>query len=287
MKTTREAAPDQPAPAPIAVRGLRTVAAVSGKGGVGKTNLMANLAIASASLGARVLLVDGDLGLANVDVLLGLSPEQSLADVLEGRCSLDEALVAGPRGIHVLPAASARQDLAALDGAPLSGLRELLRRSARDYDLVLIDAGAGIGPTPLGLAVGCDPVLVVTTPEPISLADAYATLKVVHQTAPGSRLELVVNSVRDETEARRVHAQLERVTRRFLGLEIGFRGHLPHDPRLVEAVRSQQAVVEAFPNSAVARRMASLAAGLLRESRSGPRAMEAGRDRRPPAGAAR
>ena len=252
---------------------------------MGKTNLMANLAIASASLGARVMLVDGDLGLANVDVLLGLSPERSLADVLEGRCSLDEALVEGPRGIHLLPAASARRDLAALDGAPLARLRDLLRRSSAGYDLVLIDAGAGIGPTVLGLSAGCDPVLVVTTPEPVSLADAYATLKVVHQTSPASRLELVVNSVRDETEARRVHAQLERVAQRFLGLELGYRGHLPHDPRLVQAVRSQQAVVEAFPTSRVARRLASLAAGLLREGRPDPVGRRAGDARGSVAGA--
>ncbi len=287
MTPRRSAVPDPPASAPFGERGQRTVAAVSGKGGVGKTNLMANLAIASAGLGARVLLVDGDLGLANVDVLLGLSPEQSLADVLEGRCSLDEALVAGPRGIHVLPAASARKDLAALEGSHLACLRELVQGAAAGYDLVLIDAGAGIGPTPLGLTVGCDPVLVVTNAEPISLADAYATLKLVHQTSPTSRLELVVNSVPHETEARRVHAQLERVTRRFLRFEIGYRGHLPHDPRLVEAVRCQQAVVEAFPTSKVARRIARLAAGLLREGRRGTRAARPQSAGRPSAGAAR
>lgn len=239
----------------------RLVAAVSGKGGVGKTNLVANLAVAAGGLGARVLLVDGDLGLANVDVLLGLVPRRSVADWLAAECPLRDVLVDGPRGIHVLPAASGRVDLAALDPVSLARLRGLLREAARDYDLVLVDAGAGVGPSVVGLAAVCDPVIVVTTPEPTSLADAYATLKVLHRV---TRLEVLVNVARDEAEARRTHAQLERVAGRFLGLAVPFRGFVPRDPRLADAVSRQRAVVDVYPSAISSQRLVALAAGLLR-----------------------
>ncbi len=251
-----------------AAQGAPFVAVLSGKGGVGKTNVVANLAIAVSGLGARVLLVDGDLGLANVDVLLGLAPRYSVADVLAGRCGLEQALVEGPRGVRILPAASGRPDLAALDPGSLERLLGALREAARDHDLVLVDAGAGVGPSVLGLASGSDRVVVVTTPEPTSLADAYAAVKLLHQLTPDRRSELLVNAARDETEARETHAQLQRVARRFLGAPIGYLGFLPADPRLAAAVARQRAVVEMYPASPSARRLVALAADLLREGRA-------------------
>ena len=259
-----------PSPQPSGGRALPDdplVAVVSGKGGVGKTNLVANLAVAAAGQGARVLVVDGDLGLANLDVLLGLTPTRSIADVLDGRCELGEILIEGPRGVHLIPAAAGRCDLPALRPRQLAPLLAPLWRLARRYDLALVDAGAGVGPAVVALAASCRRALLLTTPEPTSFADAYATLKVLHQQAPSLPVELIVNAARDELSARDTHERLERVAHRFLGVAVGYRGFLPRDPRLAEAVARQRAVVQAYPTAASSRRIVALATGLLRELR--------------------
>ena len=262
-----EARIDGPAPRverPAAAGG-RCVAVVGGKGGVGKTNLAANLAIAAAGLGQRVLLVDGDLGLSNVDVLLGLVPDLCVADVLAGRCSVEDALMDGPRGVRILPAASGRFDLASLAPRHLQALLKRIECVTDDFDLVLVDAGAGIGPSVVGLSSLCDPILLVTTGEPTAVADAYATLKVLHQSHPSRRLEVVVNSAADELDARETHRHLARVADRFLDCQLFYRGFLPSDPRLVDAVARQRAVVEAYPSARSSRRLIELAAGLVRD----------------------
>lgn len=251
-----------------ALEGARFVAVASGKGGVGKTNIAANLAVAAAGLGQRVLLVDGDLGLANVDVLLGLVPDLSVADVLADRCSVEDALVDGPRGVKILPAASGRWDLAALGGSEMRALLRRIRRAAAGFDLVLIDAGAGVGPSVVALASSCDPILVATTAEPTALADAYATLKVLHRAAPKRRLEIVVNGARNELEAGVPYRHLARVARRFLKCRIGYRGYVSYDRRLVDAVARQRAVVEAYPSALSSRQLIKLAADLVRDTGS-------------------
>jgi flagellar biosynthesis protein FlhG len=253
----------------------RFVAVLSGKGGVGKTNLVANLAVAAAGLRARVLVVDGDLGLSNLDVLLGLVAPHTVEDVLLGRRSVAETLVQGPRGVHLLPAASGRGDLAALADAHLERLVRLLREVALDYDLVLVDAGPGVGPNAIGLASRCARALIVTTREPTSLADAYAALKLLVQRAPRLPIELVVNGVGDAVQARATHARLDRMARRFLDTSIGLRGFLSQDARLAEAVARQCAVVELYPTATSSRQLVALAQELLRDHRSPER------DRRP------
>jgi flagellar biosynthesis protein FlhG len=246
------------------------VGAISGKGGVGKTNLIANLAVAASGLGARVLLVDGDLGLANLDVLLGLVPTRCVSEVLTGQVPLDEVLVPGPRGVRLLPAASGRSDLAALDAAGLACLSARLEENAHRFDLVLVDIGAGVGPAALGLAALCDPILLVTNAEPTSLADAYATLKLLRRNPAAGRIELVVNSAADPAEGLRTHAQLARLAKRFLDDELPLHGVLPRDPRLAEAVTEQRTVVEAFPGSPASQGLVAMAARLLRRSTTTP-----------------
>jgi len=243
----------------------RMMAVASGKGGVGKTNVVANLAVVAAQRGARVLVVDGDLGLANVDVLLGLTPTRSVADVLSGDCALEEALVAGPRGIRVLPAASGPSELAAVCGHRMGTFVASLWHAAERHDLVLVDAGAGIGASVLGLAAACARGLLVTTPEPTALADAYATLKVLGRHAPALRPALLVNAARSELDARRTHDRLDRLSRRFLGAPVAWGGHLPDDPRLRDAVARQRAVVEAYPRSPWAVQLLRVADALLRD----------------------
>ena len=248
----------------LAVPG-HTVALVSGKGGVGKTHLAVNTALAAAGLGARVLLVDGDLGLANVDVLLGLPAGPGSRELLEGRARLEEVLHPGPRGVRILPAASARAELAALSREQVARLGGLLRRAAAGFDLVLLDLGSGIGPVVLELAAACARALVVATPEPTSLADAYAVVKLLggRVEGRGPALELVVNAAGSELEALETHDHLDRLARRFLGRGLAYRGHVPRDPRVPRAVALQQAVVEASPTAPAARAIVRLAADLL------------------------
>jgi len=243
------------------------IAVFGGKGGVGKTNIATNLAIAAAGLEARVLLVDGDLGLANVDVLLGLTPRCTAADILAGESDFEDALLTGPHGIHVIPAASARMDLASSRPAQLTRLLAPLLAAGHRYDLVIVDIGSGVSAAALSLASVCDRALLVTTPEPTSITDAYGTLKVARGVAPQLPVELLVNIARDELQALAAHRQLEQVGERFLGHKIPMRGFLTRDSRLVEAVAAQRAVVEAFPTAVVSRQLTQLAAGLVNEVR--------------------
>ncbi len=246
-------------------RSGRLVCALSGKGGVGKTNVVCNLAVAAARRGARVLLVDGDLGLANLDVLLGLAPERNVEDVLTGRCRLEDALCTGPAGIALLPAASGRGALASLQGPALDALIALLWDTRRVFDLVAIDAGAGVGSVAIELGASADPALLVTTGEPTALVDAYATLKVLWRRAPSLRVDLLVNAAASAAEARAVSAQLDRLSGRFLGKQARFAGWIPRDRRVRDAVLRQRALVELFPTAAVSHRFGALAQRYLAE----------------------
>ncbi|MDP6980477.1 MAG: AAA family ATPase [Myxococcota bacterium] len=240
-------------------------AVVSGKGGVGKTNVVANLAVSCAGQGARVLVVDGDAGLANLDVLMGVVPRYSVIDVMRGRCAFDDALVRGPKGISLLPAGSGRRDLAWFENGGTARLFEMLRSHAKGFDRVLLDAGAGIGEVVVDLACAASRVWLVATPEPTSFADAYATYKTLLSRDPDTRVELVVNCARDEIEGREVHRHLERTCERFLASELPLRAVLLRDPRLVDAISRQRLLVEAYPTSPLAKRITKLAHEWMRE----------------------
>ncbi len=247
------------------------VAVLSGKGGVGKTNLVANVAVAAAGLGSKVLVVDGDLGLANIDVLLGLAPRDTAADVIEGRCSFEDALLTGPRGIEVLPAASGRSDLPGYRPDQLAGLLVPFFQATERYDLVLVDAGAGVGTAVMTLAAACKQALLIATAEPTAFADAYATLKVLRQEAPSLPVEVVVNHAPNDREGRKIHERLRRVSERFLEVSPPYAGFVPRDPRLGRAVAQQRSVVELYPGAASTQQFESIARYLLGLSHEGVR----------------
>jgi flagellar biosynthesis protein FlhG len=252
----RRAAPsrlDHPAPS------ARTIAVTSGKGGVGKTCITVNLAVALARRGRRVLLIDADLGLANVDTLLGLHPRATLRQVLAGERAIGDVLLDGPAGVKIVPAASGFEDMARLGGREICTLLAHFDGLAEDFDVALVDTGAGLSPAVLCFALAADEKLIVATPEPTALTDAYAMIKVL-ATRYGERdLALLVNMARSRGDAARTFAHLSRVTERFLGLVPRSLGHLPYDPELAESVRRQQAVLELAPRAPVSLALDALA----------------------------
>jgi len=231
----------------------RTLAVTGSKGGVGKSNLVVNLAVALGRMGRRVVVVDGDLGLANLDVLLGLTPGRTVEHLLEGRADPEELLIEGPAGIRILPAASGVPQLTRLDGRQRETLCDALADIAGRADDVLIDTGAGLGQTTLSLQLAASRVVVVTTPEPTSIVDAYATMKVLWDADPHKRIDLVVNSVPDDGEAEKIHRQMSKACRHFLTNDLGWIGPVYYDPEVGSAVKRQQALIELRPHSRAAR----------------------------------
>jgi len=245
----------------------RVVAVTSGKGGVGKTNVAVNLAVMLArGHSKRVALVDADLGLANVDLVLDLQPRWNLSHLLSGRKELEEIIAQGPEGIEVVPGASGLSRLANLADAERHLLVDQLSRLERRADVCIIDTGAGIGDTVVAMAASADDCLVVTTPEPPSIADAYATIKILSRTARPPRLHLLVNMVGGRREARQVYERISAVARRFLGADVRSAGYIFCDGHVARAVRRRRPFVTEFPNSQATWCMRQVAENLLRGS---------------------
>ncbi|MFQ5768643.1 MAG: MinD/ParA family protein [Acidobacteriota bacterium] len=230
----------------------------SGKGGVGKTTVVANLAVALARQARKVMVVDADFGLANLDVALGLSPERTLEHVFAGHCALSEITVSGPEGITLVPAGSGLQEMTALPPHVLAGLMGALTDLASGYDDLIIDSAAGISENVLGLFPQAHRLVVVVSPDPASLVDAYATIKLAQARGFSRRISVLVNGGADARESREIYARLRRVTHRFLGLRPDLLGPIPKDRAVELALRSQRLVLEAYPTSP-----ASLAFGRL------------------------
>lgn len=237
----------------------RVLAITSGKGGVGKTNVVAGLAMALAQTGQRVTVLDADFGLANLDILLGLTPTHTLEHVLRGEKLLEEIVLDGPLGIRVIPASSGIQELTRLDTTAELRLVQGLQRVAEGQDWLLIDTAAGIHDSVVKLLLAAQEVILVTTPEPTSLVDAYAMVKVVHLRDPQKPLWMMVNNAQTQAEAEETLEQLQAAVQRFLGRELQVLGMVPADPCLLQSVREQRGVVERFPRSPAALAFRALA----------------------------
>jgi flagellar biosynthesis protein FlhG len=241
----------------------RVLAITSGKGGVGKTNISVGLAIAAAATGLRTVLIDGDLGLANIDILLDLQPRKNLGHLVEGTASLSEVLVRAPGGFQVLPGASGLSRVADLGHAQQQVLFDALGRLMEENDRVLIDTGAGISRSVIDLCVSAGEVLVVTTPEPTAIVDAYAMLKVFSQVKSSPKCWLVINQAQSRSEATQVMGRMRGLARQFLSMEIDDGGGVPHDPRVPASVRRRQHFSLAYPSSPAARAVKELGKNLL------------------------
>ena len=239
----------------------RAIAITSGKGGVGKSCIALNLSVALARLRQRVLLIDADLGLGNIGVLLGISPEYTVEDVLQGRCRVEQAVVEGPEGIAILPAASNREAEFWEKAGP--GEEFHPGEFEANYDLLVVDTGAGIASQTVDFVVAADEALVLITPEPTSIADSYATLKVLLQKRPELHLELLVNMADSAAEAADLQEKFQEIVGRFLGAEIDNLGYIPLDRYVREAVKRQTAFILASPPSPASEALERLAGDLL------------------------
>ena len=249
-----------------AARGPRVVAVTSGKGGVGKTNVVANLAFCLSEIGLKVVVLDADFGLANIDVLLGLAPRFHLGHVLFGNKSLADIMVQGPRGIRIIPASSGLQKLSELTTAQKNYLMKSFADLDCDTDYFLIDTAAGISNNVVHFLLAAQEVIVVSAPEPTAIVDAYAVVKILLSEDPEKNIRLLVNSVRSEEEAREVFRQINSVVKRFLNREVFYLGHVERDPHVAQAVRSQVLVAQCFPEAPAGRCFRRLAHAMVREN---------------------
>jgi flagellar biosynthesis protein FlhG len=231
---------------------LRVIAVTSGKGGVGKTHVSANLAVLAARAGRRVLLVDGDLGLANADLVLGVEPSAHVGHLLDGSASAEDVLSQGPHGIAILGASSGIHQLAELKDEQKAGLLSALDTLDHRFDLVLVDCGAGIGSNVVFFAGAAQEALLVVSPEPTSLSDAYATVKVLSEVAGVPRFGVIANQAAD-FQGRDVFRRLTQVTSRFLGAHLSYLGAIPRDESLPRALHARRPLVDLYPRSSASR----------------------------------
>lgn len=235
------------------------VAVASGKGGVGKTTVVANAAIALARLGVRAVVLDGDMGLANVDVLMGVLPKRTIEHFFREGVPLGELAMDGAWGVRVIPAGSGLPELTRLSPGDARRFAEGIEDLTATCDVVLIDTAAGIGEQTSSLAALADRVEIVTWPEPAALVDAYATIKVLSLQRPDQPLGIVVNGARDDDEAHRVHRRLAVAAERFLGRTIELDGVIRHDGALADAARRQRPILVSHPHCVASRAIERLA----------------------------
>lgn len=241
----------------------RVITVTSGKGGVGKTNFTVNLALALSSLGQKVLVIDADFGLANVDVVLGCSAPYSILNLLEDRYRLSDIVADGPRGIKFMSGGSGIYQLANLSDAQLQYIISQITLFDKWADIILVDTGAGLNRNVLNFVIAADEVVIITTPEPTAITDAYAMMKAYSQHHGRAPLNLVINRVLDMDEGQTVVDKLIKLAYRFLGIKINSLGFVYEDRNVVNAVKSQVPLLMSYPESISARCIDHIAHRLL------------------------
>ena len=244
----------------VAARPVRVIAITGGKGGTGKTTIAVNLATALAQSGKRVLLFDGDLGLANVDVLLGLTPRCTIEQVLRGERQLEEILVKTPGGVEVIPGGSGVARLAALGAPEHAALIRACSALPQAFDAMIVDTAPGLAESVLHFTQAAHEALIVLRDEPASLTDAYAVIKVLSRDFGLQRFRILVNMLRGNEQGAGVFRRLQRVADRYLDVQLDYVGDVPEDACVAKAVRAQRSVIEAYPGSPASRAFKKLAA---------------------------
>ncbi len=231
---------------------VQVIAVTGGKGGVGKTNVSVNLSVALANMGRRVVLMDADLGLANVDVLLGIKPSRTIEDLLAGECSIRDILVDAPGGIKIVPAGSGTQSLVSLNAHEHAELVHAFTEIEDQLDTLIVDTAAGISDSVVSFVRAAQEVLVVVCDEPTSITDAYGLIKLLNRDHGMNRFRVLANMVRSEQEGRNMFAKLTTVTDRFLDVALQYVGSIPYDESVRQSVKRQEPVFNAFPRSKAA-----------------------------------
>jgi len=242
---------------------VKTIAIASGKGGVGKTNITASLAIALQKLGKKVVIVDADLGLSNITILLNRQGKYNVKDLLDGRVALRDVLIEGPHGIKILPAGEGVQDLTHLDEFQRLKLLDAFDSYDDDIDILLIDNAAGISENVTFFCAAAQDLIVVTTPEPTAWVDAYHLIKVLYTEYQENKFHVLVNSAKSEAEASEVFSTLTRATDRFLSISLDYLGYLPYDDEVKQAVRGQTAFIDFLPRKFISKCVTEIAAKML------------------------
>lgn len=238
---------------------VKVISISGGKGGVGKTNVSLNLAMALSQLGKSVMVLDADLGLANCDVMLGLRVEKNLSHVLSGEVSLDDIIIEGPFGIKIIPATSGSQSMTELTSAEHAGLIRAFSEMQTAVDVLLVDTAAGISDMVLSFSRASQDVMVVVCDEPSSITDAYALMKILSRDHDVDKFKIVANMVRSVKEGQELFAKLTRVTDRFLNVNLELVATIPYDENVRRAARKQKAFIDVFPKTAASMAIKSLA----------------------------
>ncbi len=225
------------------------LAVTSGKGGVGKTNISVNIAILFKKLKKKVLLIDADIHLGNVDLFLGIRPVHTIADVLTGTVDLQKVIIQGPGNIDILPASSAVLDVSQSDDDNLRKLNDAFAKFEHEYDTVVVDTGAGISRNVLSFVLGADKVVLVVTPDPAAIADAYGVVKVLKRSHMETPIIMIANMVSSEEEGESLYKKMSLMVQRFLESEITFGGALLRDNQVVDSIRRQRPLVLEHPSS--------------------------------------
>ena len=244
----------------------RAIAVTSGKGGVGKTNIIVNLGMLLSSVGKNVLLFDADLGLANVDILLGLKTKYSLSDVAKGEKKLKDIIINVKKGFNIIPAGNGFEDIANIDLSMFDKIKNELNFIIKDVDILLIDTGAGISKKVTLFLKSADEIIVVATPEPTSIADAYAMIKILTLNYKKENLKLFVNMAKNEQEANLVYENINKICEKFLKKTVDNIGYAVYDTNVPITVKRQKAVVELNPNSNFSISMKKMTNSLFNES---------------------
>lgn len=243
---------------------VKVIAVTGGKGGVGKSNVTLNVAISLAKMGKKVMIMDADLGLANIDIMLGLRVTKNLSHVIKGECELEDIILDGPEGIKIIPAASGTKEMAALSDMEHVGLIRAFSSLSDQVDVLIVDTAAGIADNVISFAQASQDLLVVVCDEPTSITDAYALIKILSVDHNLFRFRIVANMVRSPEEGRELFAKLTRVTDQFLDVALDYVGSVPFDENVRKSVRKQQALVSLYPDSPAAVAMKHLASKIIK-----------------------
>jgi flagellar biosynthesis protein FlhG len=238
---------------------VKVIAISAGKGGVGKSSVSVNLALGLSQLNKKVMLLDADLGLANLDIMLGLHAKYNLSHVMRGTCSLSDIILPGPNGIRVVPAAAGTEFMTELSSVELAGLIDAFNELSDDLDYMIIDTAAGISDTVLSFVRSSQELIVVICDEPTSLTDAYALIKVMNKRYEWTYFHILANKVRTEEEGRDLFNKLLQVSEQFLEVKLDYLGAIPFDEQMHKAVKMQKAALIAYPDSAAALALRQLA----------------------------